>query len=110
MHGRIAVDLARAGLKDPGLHALGEAEAIDRAHDGGLGRLDRVELVVRRRSGAGEIVDLIHLELKRIDYIVPDKLEARVLQQVRNILLSAGEQVVDDGDIMTVRDETVTEM
>ena len=110
MHGRIAVDLARAGLKDPGPHTLGETEAIDRAHDGGLGRLDRVELVVRRRGGAGEIVDLVHLELKRIDHIMPHELKTRVLQEVGDVLFPTGEQVIDDGDVMIVRDEAVTEM
>ena len=41
---------------------LGEAEHVEGAHAGRLDGLDGVELVVRRRGGARQVVDLVHLQ------------------------------------------------
>ena len=91
---RIAIDFRGGGLEDAGFDAPGEAKAVDGSHHGSLGRLDRIELVVRRGRGAGEIVDLVDLKLKRVDNIVANQLEAGIREQVRNVGFPAGEEVI----------------
>ena len=80
MHRRIAVDLAGRGLEDLGARALGQAQHVDGAVHAGLGRLHRIVLVVDRRGGAGEIVDLVDLDIERECHVVAHQLEARVVQ------------------------------
>ena len=46
--------------------------------DAGLGRLHRVVLVMHRRGRAGQIVDLVDLDVERERHVVPDELEARM--------------------------------
>jgi hypothetical protein len=65
MHRRVAIDLAGRGLEDLGPHPLGQAQHVDGAVHAGLGRLHRVELVVDRRGRAGEVVDLVDLDIER---------------------------------------------
>ena len=59
---RIAADFAGGGLQDFGFDAFRRAQQVDGAVHAGFGGLHRVELVVDRRSGAGEVVDLIHFD------------------------------------------------
>jgi hypothetical protein len=107
---RIAVHLARAGLKDARLDPFCQPQAVDGTHDGRLGRLDGVELVVRRRGGAGQIVNLIHLELEGIDDVVPYQLESGVIQEVRNVGLPSGEEIIEANDFMPLRQQPIAEM
>ena len=65
VHVRIAVNLGRRCLEDLGADALGEAEHVDGAMHAGLGRLHGVVLVMHRRSGTREIVDLVDLDIER---------------------------------------------
>ena len=65
---------------------------------------------MRRRGGAGEIVDLVDLELERIDHVVAHKLEIRVPQEVGDVELAAGKEVVDRHDIVAVLEEAFAEM
>ena len=81
MHVRIAIDLAGRGLQHPRLEPLGEAEHVDGAHDAGLGRVHGVVLIVDRRGGAGEVVDLVDLDKERQRHIVADELEFAVIEQ-----------------------------
>ena len=110
MHLGVAVDLARRGVEDPRLHPLGEAEHVDRAHDRGLGRLDRVVLVVARRRGAGEVVDLIDLEHDRLGHVVADQLEVAPAEQVGDVRLLAREEVVEADDVVPLLDETIAKV
>src|SRR5262249_19143341 len=75
MNTRIAIHLRGRCLQNPGLHALGKAEHIDRAVHARLDRLHRIVLVVHRRGWAGEIVDFIHLYIERKSDVVADQLE-----------------------------------
>jgi hypothetical protein len=52
---------------------------------GSLGGLDWVALVMHWRRGAGQVVDLIDLDVKRKCHVVPDQLKSRMLEQVLDV-------------------------
>ena len=89
MYFGVAVDLAGRGLQDPRLRALGEPEHVDGAVHAGLGRLHGIELVVDRRCRAGEVIDLIDLDVQRQGYVMAKKLEIRVREEVRDLPFSS---------------------
>ena len=63
-----------------------------------------------RRGRAGEVVNLIDLEFVWIADIVPDQLKARISQQVLNIPLPSGEEIIEAEDLMPFVQEPFTEM
>ena len=101
----IAIDFAGRGLQHLGPAALGHAQHVDRPHHRRLHRLDRVELIVARRGGAGEVVDLIDFQPDRLRDVVPDQLEVRPAEQVRDVRLLAGEEIVEADDVVPLVDE-----
>ncbi len=107
VHDRVAVHLGGRGLEYLGLHPLSQAEHVDRADHAGLGRLHRIELVVDRRRRAGEVVDLVDLDEQRMGHVVTHRLEMRVLQQLRDIVLAAGEVVIDAQYVMAARQQAL---
>jgi hypothetical protein len=78
--------------------------------DAGLRRLHRIVLVVNGRSWASKIIDLVDLDIEREGYVVPNDLEAMVIEQMIDIALRAGEEIVDAYDIPTIREQSLTEM
>ena len=92
---RIAIDFAGRCLEDPRVEPLGQPQHVDRAVDRGLGRLDRIVLIMDRRRGAGEIVDFVDLDIERQGHVVAHELELRMAGEMRDIVLGAGEQIVD---------------
>ena len=107
---RVSVNLAGRGLEDPRPQAFCEPEHVDGAVHRRLGRLDRVVLVVDRRRGTGEVVDLVHLHVERKRHVVPDELEARMVVQVVDVPLVAGEQVVDAEDLVPLLEQPIAQM
>jgi hypothetical protein len=83
--------------------ALGQPQHVDRAVHAGLGGLHRVVLVVDRRGRAGEVVDLVDLHVEREGHVVAHQLEVRVVEQVGDVVLGAGEEVVDAEHIVRAR-------
>ena len=69
----------------------------------GLGRLHRIVLVMHRRGRAGQIVDLVDLHIERKGHVVPHQLEAWVVEQMRDVGASAGEEIVDAQDVIAFR-------
>ena len=55
----------------------------------------RVELVVDRRGRAGQVVDLVDLDIEREGDVVAHQLEAGFGQEMRDIGAPAGEEIVD---------------
>ena len=53
----------------------------------GLGRLHRVVLVVNGRGRAGEVVDLVDLDVEREGDVVAHQLEARMAEQMVDVAL-----------------------
>lgn len=54
-----AIKLRSGGLKDAYLGAFGEAEHVDYAGHAGLGRLNRIHLIMKLRCRAGKVVNFI---------------------------------------------------
>ena len=55
-------------------------------------------LIVDRRGRAGQIVDLVDLDIERKRHVVADQLEAMVIERCVDIAPRAGEIVVDADD------------
>lgn len=105
VHVWVAVDLAGGGLQYPRTSPLGKPEHVDRSVHAGLGGLDRVVLVVHRRGRAGQVVDAVHLHVERKCHVVADELEAGVVQQVADVVLATGEEVVQADHLVPVGQE-----
>ena len=54
----------------------------------GLGRLHRIVLVMHRRGRAGEIVDLVDLDVERERHVVADQLEMLVVEQMLDVVVA----------------------
>jgi hypothetical protein len=102
VHIRVTVDLAGGGLQYPRASPLGQPEHVDRPVHAGLGGLDRVVLVVHRRGRARQVVDPVHLHVERKCHIVSDELEAGMGQQVSDIFLATGEEVIQADHLVPV--------
>ena len=72
---RVAVDFARRGLKDTCSDAFGEPEHVQRAENVGLHSLDRIELIMNRRCGARQIIDLIDFKQDRLGHVMTNELK-----------------------------------
>ena len=72
--------------------------------------MDGSALVVHRRGRAGEIVDLVDLEIKREGHIVPERLEIGQAEQRRQVLAAPGIIVVDRDDLVPLGDQPLTEV
>lgn len=110
MHFRVAIHPAGGSLKDLRLGALGQPQHIDRAVHAGLGGLHRIKLVVNRRRWTGQVVDLVHLNIERKGNIVAHELEVRVIEQMGDVVLGAGEEVVQTDDVMSVVQKALAQM
>ena len=107
---RVAVDLAGRGLQDLRPAALGHAQHVDRPHHRGLHGLDGVVLVVARRGGTGQVVDLVDLQEDRQGDVVADQLEVGPAKQVGDVRLLAGEEVVQADDVVPPLQQPLAEM
>ena len=77
---------------------------------GGFHGLHGVVLVVHRARGTGEVEDTVNLQAQRFRYIVTNELEIRLAQEMGDICLGAGEQVVEADDIRAVSHQAFAEM
>jgi hypothetical protein len=59
--------------------------------DTGLGRGNRLELIVDRRGGAGKIIDFIDLDVEREGDIVANQFEMWISQQVSDVVTPTAE-------------------
>jgi hypothetical protein len=75
-----------------------------------LRRLHRIVLVVNGRSRAGEIVDLVDLQIDRECHVVADKLEALVINQMLYVASGAGEEVVEADDLRALSQQAFAEV
>ena len=60
-------------------------------------------LIEARRSRAGEMEDPVELAPIGLAHVVTDHLEVGVLQEVRDVLLSPGEIIVEPDDVVAPR-------
>lgn len=106
----ITIDLGGGGLKNTCLDPLGKAKAVDSTNHGGLHRLDGIILVVRGRSWAGKVIDAINLKLEWVDDIVANEFKAGIPQEVLDIGLATGKEIIEANDFIPLLDEAVTKM
>src|SRR6185369_13129140 len=102
---RIAIHFRRRRLQNPRAHTLREAKHIDRAHYIRLHCLYRVVLVVHRRRGTREVIDLIDFEEYRLGDVMTQQLEALIIEQVKDIFAPAGEEIIEAEHLVTFVDE-----
>ncbi len=62
------------------------------------------------RSRAGEVEDAVHLDVERERHVVAHQLEAGVAQQVRDVALAAGEEIVDTEHIVAAADQAIAQV
>ena len=110
MHRRIAVDFRGRGLEDPGFHPLRQPQHVDRAMDAGLDRLDGIVLVVERRRRAGQIEDLIHLQIKREATSCRITSKCGLSEQMKNIITGSGEAIIHTDDFIASRKKPLTQV
>ena len=110
VHVRIAVDLAGGGLEDRDAEALGEPEHVDGPDHARLRGLHRVALIVDRGGGAGEIVDLVHLDIEREGHVVSHDLEARIAQVLGEIRPVARVEIIDREHVVSLRHQSIAQM
>ncbi len=108
--GGVTINLAGGGLKDLGFDPFGQAEHVDGPMDAGLGGLDRVVLIMDGRGRAGQVVDLVHLHVKGEGDVVAHQLEVGVVEQVGDVVLGAGEEVINADDVMAVGEEAFAQV
>jgi hypothetical protein len=65
---------------------------------------------VRRRRRAREIINPVDLELEGIDHIVPDEFESGIANEMLDIRLTTGEEVIQTDDFVPLFYESVAEM
>ena len=106
----IAVDLGGRRLQDRDPQPLGEAEHVDRAEDAGLGGLHRIVCIVLGRGRAGEIVDLVDLDIERERHVMTHQLEVRIGQQMRDVVPGAGEEIVDAQHVMALVEQAFAQV
>jgi uncharacterized protein YfdQ (DUF2303 family) len=73
-------------------------------------RLNGVKLVVDGRGRTSQVVDFVHLYIQREGYVVADDLEAGVGEEVLDVLLGTGEEVVHADNFATVLEQTFAEV
>ena len=106
----IAVDFAGRRLERLGAASLGNSQDVNRPQDGGLHRLDRIELVMAGGGGTGQVVDFIHFEEDRQRDVVADELEVWTVQQVTDVRFLAGEKAVHAEDVVSLFDQALAEV
>src|SRR5262245_56244249 len=106
----ITVNLGGRGLQDFGAQALRQSQHVDGAVHTGLGRLHRIVLIMNGGGGAGQVVDLIGLEIERKRHIVPDNLKAMMIEHALDVTTCPGEIIIDADDIGALLEQTLAEV
>src|SRR5690606_18547919 len=84
-----------------------QVQCPDRVHQVGLDRVSHVALGAGR---TGQVVDLVGLDIERLDDVVLDQGEPGMLHQVGDVRPASGDEVVDGDHVVAGCQERVTEM
>ncbi len=63
--------------------------------DAGLRGLHGIVLIVDRRRGASQIVNIVNFDIQRESNVMPDHFEILMIEQVFDVALYAGKEIVD---------------
>src|SRR5438552_14971373 len=105
MHLGIAIYLARRRLEDPRFDSFGETEHVDRTVHACFRGLYGIALVMDWGSRTGEVVDLVHFDVKRKRNVVAEQLEMLVRKQWRDIVLGANEKIFDADHVVATSEK-----
>jgi len=108
--GRVPVNFTGGCLKDFGLNPLGKAEHVDGSHDAGFDGFDRVKLVVYGGSGTGQVVYLVNLQEDGFYKIVAYQLKIGLFNEVADVTLGAGKEIVEAQNLMPFLNQPITEV
>ena len=108
-HG-VAINFAGRSLENSGAATVRKLEHVDRAVNGGLYRLYGIVLIVDRARRTRKVVDSIHFQTYGFRDVVSDEFEVRSAEEMRNISLGTGEQVVEADHIVALIHQPVTEV
>ena len=72
--------------------------------------LHGVVLVVDGASGASQVVDLVHLNVQGECDVMADKFETWVIEQVLNVALVAGVEVIGTDNFVSSLEQTIDEV
>ena len=106
----IAINLTSRRLEYARSQALRQPQHVNRTMNTGLGGLNRIMLVMNRRSRAGKVIDLVNLYVERKSDIVSHHFEIGIVHQMRDIAFSAGEEVINTQNVMPFGEQTLTEV
>ena len=63
-----------------------------------------------RRRWAGQIVDLVHLDIEWERYVVAHQLKPRIADQMEDIVFGTCEKVIGTDHIVALTQQTITQM
>jgi hypothetical protein len=98
---RVSIDFACGGLKYFCLHALCQTKHIYRAMYARFCGLYRVELVMNGARWTSEVVYLVNFNVQGKRDIVAFKLKVGICEQMGDVALAAGEEIIDAQHVMT---------
>jgi hypothetical protein len=110
MHIRITIHLTGRSLKDLTLRSASQSQHVVSTKYRGLSGLDRVCLIVNRRSRTSQVIDLIYLCPIRLTHIMTDNLEIVFAQQMPYILLASRIEVIKTDNVVTFFYQAFTQM
>src|SRR5436309_2257460 len=100
MRQRIAIYLARRGLENASARSLSQSKHVDRAMYACFQRLNRVILVANRRCRAGQVIDIIDLDVEWKGYVVSQRLKSVSRRKMFDIAAPPCEVVIDTKNLV----------
>ena len=77
------------------MDAFGKAQHVNRAMHAGLCRLHWIALVMNRRCGTGQIVDLVDFDIERKCHVVAYQFKSLTVEQMLNVAARAAKEIID---------------
>ena len=117
MHFGIAINFACRGQQKARSRLFCEPQQVARAKHVGQHRVLRIGLIVRRRCGTGQVVNVREFQAaapqplrQRVNHIMFDEFEATLALEMREIVGTAGLQIVQANHLRAVADQPIAQM
>src|SRR2546423_129039 len=92
------------------MNSLRQSQHVQRSHNVCLHRLHRIELIVNRRRGTRQVINLIDFQKDGLDNVVAQQLETVIVQKVTNVLAPPGKKVIETNNFVTNRDQSIAQI